>query len=115
MAAAVAALEAARLRLVVAGELEAIDRPTYRRPGGDQRGNVTDRKRRKLWLIDTFGDGAFVACRYCWITLEYSTLTVDRIVPGRDGGRYIRGNIQASCGGCANRQGAEIRWAGREQ
>lgn len=108
MAAAVAALEAARLRLVVAGELEAIDRPAYRRSGGDQRGNATDRRRRKLWLVDTFGDGAFVACRYCWTTLEYSSLTVDRIVPGHQGGRYIRSNIQPSCSPCAVRQGNAI-------
>lgn len=91
-----------------AAELEAIERERPARDGGDQRGNTTDRKRRKLWIIDTFGDGAFVACRYCWITLEYSTLTVDRMVPGCRGGRYIRGNIQPSCSMCAHRQGAKI-------
>jgi 5-methylcytosine-specific restriction endonuclease McrA len=113
MARAVAALEAARAAGVELVEDGAFDwRPSERtrprRPEGDLRGSTTDRKRRKLWLIDTFGDGEFVACRYCWITMQYPQLTVDRIVPGHRGGRYIRSNIQPSCSLCAARQGAEI-------
>lgn len=89
-------------------ELEAIERERPARPGGDQRGNTTDRKRRKLWVIDTFGDGTFVACRMCWITVDYAGLCIDRIVPGHLGGKYVRSNIQPSCSPCQHRQGAEI-------
>ena len=95
-------------------EIEAIERGPYRRPGGDQRGNSTDRKRRKLWLIDTYGDGDFVACRLCWTTVDYSGLCVDRIVPGHMGGKYVRNNIRPSCAPCQHSQGAAItcekRW-----
>jgi len=89
-------------------EIEAIERVSVRRPGGDQRGNATDRKRRKLWLIDTFGDGQLVACRFCWTTVDYAGLCVDRIVPGRLGGKYVRNNIQPSCSLCQHRQGAQV-------
>lgn len=91
-----------------AAELEVIERVRPARHGGDQRGNVTDRRRRKLWLIDTFGDGTFVACRFCWTTVDYAGLCADCIVPGHLGGKYVYKNIQPSCSPCQHRQGAEI-------
>lgn len=91
-----------------AAEIEIIERIRPRRTEGDRRGNVTDRKRRKLWLIDTFGDGMLVACRFCWTTVDYAGLCVDRIVPGHLGGKYVRDNIQPSCSLCQARQGAQI-------
>ena len=96
-------------------EIEAIERVSVRRSGGDQRGNATDRRRRKLWLIDTFGDGEYVACRFCWATIDYAGLCVDRIVPGHMGGKYVRNNIQPSCSPCQHRQGADITNARHEQ
>jgi hypothetical protein len=82
---------------------------SYVRRGGDDRGSALDRRRRKQWILDAYGDGAHVACRHCWCVLTFDTLTVDRIVAGRDGGRYVRGNIQASCAHCANVQGGRIK------
>lgn len=92
------------------------------------RGNVTDRQRRKLWLLDTYradqdlcphcvmnpheyplGSG-IPACRCyrCGKLLTYDTLTVDRIIPGCKGGKYRRDNIRPSCSDCANKQGGEL-------
>lgn len=63
----------------------------------DLRGNTTDRRRRRLWLLDQFGDGVTCPCFDCGKALTYQTLTVDRIVPGAAGGRYTRDNIRPAC------------------
>lgn len=71
--------------------------PRGERTNGDCRGSAEDRRRRKQWLLDTFGDGETCACVHCGGTLDFESLTVDRIVPGNLGGRYTRDNIQPSC------------------
>jgi 5-methylcytosine-specific restriction endonuclease McrA len=78
------------------------------RPGGDQRGSTRNRRARKRWLLATFGDGEICPCSHCGAPLRFETMTADRIVPGRDGGRYVRTNIRPSCAPCANRQGADM-------
>jgi hypothetical protein len=98
------------------------------------RGNVTDRQRRREWLLTTYranydlnphydpalqppeyapallGTG-IPACRCyrCGKLLTLITLTVDRIKPGCQGGTYRRSNIRPSCSDCANKQGGELR------
>lgn len=92
------------------------------------RGNTTDRRHRKQYLMDTyradvdlcghcvinahgvpFGTG-IPACRCyrCGTLLTLETMTVDRIVPGCKGGTYRRTNIRPSCSDCANKQGGEL-------
>lgn len=66
----------------------------------DMRGSNTDRKRRRQWVLDTFGDGTTTACFACGAELTESTLTVDRIIPGALGGRYTRDNIRPACQRC---------------
>jgi 5-methylcytosine-specific restriction endonuclease McrA len=66
----------------------------------DLRGNATDRRRRRQWLLDTFGDGTTCPCFDCGRALTSTTLTVDRIKPGALGGRYTRNNIRPACHGC---------------
>lgn len=85
-------------------------RRTRRNPrhGGELRGNSEDRRRRKLWMLKTFGDGKHVACVHCDKKLNYDTLTIDRIVPGCEGGRYKQGNIQPSCKYCNDSRGAKL-------
>lgn len=73
------------------------------------RGNVRDRRRRKLWILRTFGDGELTTCYACAVPLLYDDLTVDRIVPGYLGGTYTRDNIRPSCLPCACEQGARYR------
>jgi hypothetical protein len=60
----------------------------------DWRGNSYDRRRRKNWLLKTYGDGTHVKCVHCGKNLTYETLTVDRKDPL---GRYTYTNIQPSC------------------
>ncbi len=75
------------------------------RHGGEMRGNNTDRRNRKLWILKTFGDGKKVPCVHCGKKLTYDTLTVDRIIPACRGGRYVHGNIQPSCKFCNDQRG----------
>lgn len=66
----------------------------------NSRGSSEDRRRRRRFLIDTYGDGTYVKCSFdnCDALLTMETVTVDRIVPGALGGRYIRSNIRPACG-----------------
>lgn len=74
---------------------------------GNARGSSKDRQRRKLWLIETFGNTNGVAeCMAeehhadCPGTVTIETVTVDRIIMGRDGGTYRRDNIRPAFGLC---------------
>jgi hypothetical protein len=73
-------------------------------------GNSTDRRRRRQWLLDTFGDGTVVQCAFgCGTELERDTLTVDRFpVAGCDGGKYVHGNIRPACGPCNYGEGSAM-------
>jgi hypothetical protein len=68
----------------------------------NQRGGVADRRARRVWLVETFGDGLTVACAFgCGRMLTVDTVTVDRYpLAGVDGGRYVRGNIRPACAIC---------------
>ena len=84
----------------------------------NDRGSAADRRTRKLWLLREFGDGATARCALavsprCPGVVTFDTLSVDRIVPGVDGGRYVRGNIQPSCGPCNSVAGALLGVARR--
>lgn len=72
------------------------------------RGNSYDRAARRRFLLDTFGDGQTCPCYRCGVALDEDSLTVDRIVPGRDGGRYVRGNIRPACGTCNSVTGGAL-------
>lgn len=76
---------------------------------GNDRGNAEDRRRRKQWLLEQFGNGEQAPCRFCGVLLTYGTITVDRIVPGARGGTYRRGNIAPACADCNSRYGGAIR------
>jgi len=74
------------------------------------RGSSKDRAARRLWLVNTFGDGEFVDCQLratpdCWVAMTQWTVSADRIVPGALGGSYRRGNIRPACPPCQCRTG----------
>lgn len=73
-------------------------------------GNVYDRRRRKQWLLDTFGDGIKAPCSFgCGTELDFTTMTVDRFpVPGCEGGKYIRSNIRPACAKCNTADGGAL-------
>jgi hypothetical protein len=72
------------------------------RNGGDRRGSTADRRRRKQWLLDAYGNGTTVRCTHCPTLLTVTTLEADRIIPG---GSYERANILPSCGPCNKKRG----------
>lgn len=72
------------------------------------RGSSRDREVRRTWLVDAWGDGTFVACVWCWVTLTIETVSPDRIVPGCEGGTYARGNIRPSCELCQSQTGGRL-------
>lgn len=79
----------------------------------NRRGSSETRRRRRQYLLDTFGDGIEVMCHLevsdeCIMVLDIGTVSVDRIMPGRSGGGYDRGNIQPACLPCQSVQGGRI-------
>jgi hypothetical protein len=85
------------------------------------RGSATARAARRAFLVDTFGwrlpDGTgVVLCYRCDVPLLQDedpeapgqSLTVDRIIPGCMGGRYVRGNIRPACRNCNESTGGQL-------
>jgi 5-methylcytosine-specific restriction endonuclease McrA len=75
----------------------------------NDRGGSEARRRRKLWLLTEFGDGTKAPCWGCGDKVDYDTITVDRIVPGIDGGTYARENIRPACEDCNILDGNRVR------
>lgn len=63
----------------------------------DRRGNAADRRARKRWLLETFGDGTSCPCFWCETRLTFVTLQQDRLVAG---GPYRRDNLVPACAAC---------------
>lgn len=110
-------------------------KPTRRgTTNGNARGGSDERRRRREWLVQTFRanrdvivihlfhgplvvevdpgtEGAEPTCRCyrCGVLLTATTLTVDRILPGCQGGTYRRTNIRPACGTCNSSTGATTR------
>ncbi len=83
----------------------------------NRRGNTVQRRRRRQWLVDHYGDGTHVACylqlsTHCLRVLDVDTVSADRIVPG---GSYVRENVQPACGPCQREQGGRIGLERRQQ
>lgn len=74
----------------------------------NDRGNTTDRLRRRIWLVKTFGDGETVKCHFCPAILTVDTVSADRIVPGCEGGRYTRDNLRPACEPCQSSTGGHL-------
>lgn len=83
----------------------------------NQRGSSQDRRIRKQWLLDTFGDGFTCLCFHpdCIEVLIFETITVDRIELGMDGGTYRRGNIRPACAFHNSSEGSKAMWARKRE
>jgi len=80
----------------------------------NDRGSAASRRQRKLWLLTTFGDGTYALCALdlnerCYGVVDLETVTIDRIIPGVLGGRYVRGNIRPACPPCNQLDGVLLR------
>lgn len=87
---------------------------------GNARGSAEDRRRRKAWLIATFGNESGVApCMAeahhaeCPGSVTFETVSVDRIRMGVDGGTYRRDNIRPAALCCNSYHGANQQRARR--
>lgn len=74
----------------------------------DKRGNSVDRRKRKEFLVNKFGNGITAPCWECKSPLRVNEMVADRIIPGIRGGRYTRNNIRPQCHPCSRKQGYEI-------
>jgi 5-methylcytosine-specific restriction endonuclease McrA len=88
---------------------------TPKRAGGEKRGNSTDRRRRRLWMLARWGDGTTCPCTHCGETLTERTVEADRIIPGSLGGTYRRENIQPACRACNAARSDNIEWAFQDE
>ena len=104
---------------------------------GNARGSTEDRRRRRVWLVQTYRANVDVldaetrypngiapigwysvapiglgipACRCyrCGALLTDASITVDRIIPGCMGGTYRRSNIRPACGPCNESTGGAL-------
>lgn len=80
---------------------------TTKRHGGEKRGNSTDRRRRKMWMLAHFGNSASCDCVHCGTALTFETVEADRIVAG---GSYRRDNVQPSCRQCNLERSDKSDW-----
>jgi 5-methylcytosine-specific restriction endonuclease McrA len=79
------------------------------------RGDRNQRRKRKQYLLDKFGDGTTAPCSYCRADLTIETITTDRHpIPGCQGGTYALDNIRPACGPCNSKHGGSIRRNGKE-
>lgn len=75
------------------------------------RGGTDERRRRREWLVVTFGDGELVDCSIathpdCWVAMTKWTVSADRWpIPGAEGGTYRRDNIRPACSPCQSSSG----------
>jgi 5-methylcytosine-specific restriction endonuclease McrA len=77
------------------------------------RGSSYDRRARRRYLLETHGDGEKCPCWRCGVMLDDDTVTVDRIIPGCEGGTYRRENIRPACGPCNSVTGGQLGAARR--
>ena len=76
------------------------------------RGSSYARARRRAWLLKTYESNespGTCRCYRCGVLLLESTLTVDRIIPGCRGGKYVRSNIRPACARCNSETGGRVR------
>ncbi len=97
---------AARLKLVA--PVEARTRGTS---NSNARGSSKARAARRRWLLATYESEhpGYARCYRCGSLLSELTLTVDRIVPGCRGGKYVRSNIRPACAMCNSETGGATR------
>lgn len=101
----------------------------------NDRGSSYTRRARRAWLIENYpADVAgFARCYRCGVLLynddssmgwmltlaaragsqEMRPLTVDRIIPGCQGGTYRRNNIRPACGQCNSETGGALARRGK--
>lgn len=92
----------------------------------NERGNTKDRAARRQYLLKAYASNVPGCCRCyrCGVLLSdaeqllaqilgVEAITVDRIVPGVRGGRYVRSNIRPACADCNSETGGALAGSAR--
>ena len=74
----------------------------------NQRGNTTERRIRRAWLVTVYGNGQNVRCFHCATLLDVDTVSADRIRPGVLGGTYAQDNIRPAFLDCNVPDGGKL-------
>lgn len=85
---------------------------------GNSTGSSYTRRRRRQWLVDTYGDGTTCVCSFegCEAVLTVDNVSVDRYpIPGIEGGTYRRDNIRPSCLPCNTKHGSALGVARKKE
>lgn len=80
----------------------------------NSRGSSVSRRARRQYLVVTYASDlgpGICRCYRCGMGLTVDTVTVDRIIPGCKGGKYVRNNIRPACAGCNSVTGGALRSA----
>jgi hypothetical protein len=64
-----------------------------KRQGGDDRPGSQRRKVLRQQLMDEYGDGTKAPCIACGRNVTATTVSLERLKPGADGGRYVLANL----------------------
>jgi hypothetical protein len=79
-------------------------------------GNSADRAKRRVKLLEEFGNGKSCPCVYCGLKLTHKNLEQDKIITTAKGGRYRTPNLIPACGSCNKKRGdtswEKITWQG---
>lgn len=112
-----------------------VPQPTRRGTSNrNDRGGSPARRARRVWLVVAYASDVpgFCRCYRCGVLLYNPddapgpddggvlhparvavALTIDRIIPGCQGGRYVRTNIRPACGGCNSETGGALARRGK--
>ncbi len=77
----------------------------------NDRGSSYSRAARRRYLLTVYESEhpGYARCYRCGSLLSELTITVDRIVPGCQGGTYRRSNIRPACALCNSETGGAVR------
>lgn len=101
---------------------------------GNARGSSYERRRRRAWIMEAWAADVpglvrcyrcgcllfnpddepgellpYVRVLYVFDVFNLQPLTIDRIIPGCQGGTYRRNNIRPACGSCNSETGGAVR------
>lgn len=68
----------------------------------NERGSAWQRRARREWLVAEYGwpEAGLVCCWLCGVPMMADEFTVDRVLPGIQGGTYAYGNCRPACRPC---------------
>lgn len=81
----------------------------------NERGSSRERRRRRKAVVAAHGwpDAGIVVCWLCELVMGLADFTIDRVVPGIEGGTYALSNCRPCCRPCNLERGGRLGAARR--